>query len=707
MSEVVNIKIHPRAFAAFGEDLVTNDNVAILELVKNSYDAFAFNVEIEFGKNEKNEEFIKISDDGLGMSKDVIIDAWATFATPYKKNNPVVKRTIGKEEKTRIVSGNKGLGRFSAARLGKTMTMITKKENGPAIKAFFDWSLFSNIDSLDKCNMTLDVLNETNISEGTCIIIEDLNADWNSKEKIDDLMQELSRLVSPFQSVEHFAINVKTPVYEEKQTLIKPSLFIENPVYRIIGNVDEVGTIHYNYFFSNDEGSRETKNSILWTSENYPRVNDLLRKDGELLPYNCGGFSFEIRAWDMDSDNIGKISDKFSIGKREIRARIKQYKGISVYRDGILILPKSETGRDWLGLDEKRISQIGRRISTNQVIGIVQISNEKNPDIRDTTDREKIADTFGYKQFVEVMKEIVDCLQRERLQDKTEEKQPDTISELLRPLSAEKLVETVENAVEEGAAANEIVGYIKEYHEKNEQQLKELNNRLIYYGQTASLGSVAIVLMHEILTGLTNIKRFLNRIKTSLPDDERTENYFVTAEDSHKRIMQVTNSFAPLYRRGIRNENNCVNLRDAVVNSICLITAKKMCKSIDFQNNIPADIDISMNEGELQTVFVNLFDNAAYWLQNNSGAQIVSIDLDAVGDDKVAVTVSDNGSGVAKENMEKIFLPGVTSKPKGIGMGLTIVTEIIKGNGGTIGISAEGKLGGATFVFELPVYINK
>lgn len=82
------------------------------------------------------------------------------------------------------------------------------------------------------------------------------------------------------------------------------------------------------------------------------------------------------------------------------------------------------------------------------------------------------------------------------------------MSEILSPLSSGELVESVENAAKNGANANEIVEYIKDYHEKNELQLQELNERLVYYAQTASLGSIAIVIMHEILTGMTTIKRF-------------------------------------------------------------------------------------------------------------------------------------------------------------------------------------------------------
>ena len=71
MSESIKvpIKIHPRAFSAFGEDLITNENIAMIELVKNSYDAYALKVEIEFGFDKRGIPFISITDDGLGDYK--------------------------------------------------------------------------------------------------------------------------------------------------------------------------------------------------------------------------------------------------------------------------------------------------------------------------------------------------------------------------------------------------------------------------------------------------------------------------------------------------------------------------------------------------------------------------------------------------------------------------------------------------------------
>lgn len=112
----IAMQFHPRAFAAFGSDLVTNDAVAVTELVKNCYDAYAYNSTVVFGNSMVDGNYIEIIDDGLGMTQKIVEESWAVIATPHKKKNPTVMRG----GKVRRVSGNKGLGRFSAARNSKT-----------------------------------------------------------------------------------------------------------------------------------------------------------------------------------------------------------------------------------------------------------------------------------------------------------------------------------------------------------------------------------------------------------------------------------------------------------------------------------------------------------------------------------------------------------------------------------------------------------
>ena len=144
MSESIKvpIKIHPRAFSAFGEDLITNENIAMIELVKNSYDAYALKVEIEFGFDKRGIPFISITDDGCGMTKDTIENAWATIATFYKKARPYISRTfkivddegkIQTIERTRTVSGNKGLtSSWQTGKSSKTPTACSSACRAPA-----------------------------------------------------------------------------------------------------------------------------------------------------------------------------------------------------------------------------------------------------------------------------------------------------------------------------------------------------------------------------------------------------------------------------------------------------------------------------------------------------------------------------------------------------------------------------------------------
>lgn len=635
------------------------------------------------------------------MDRDTILNAWATIATPYKKKKPYIEREVKGKRRIRQVSGNKGLGRFSAARLGEEMVMFTKAPNGKTLKAYFDWKSFENVDDISDCIMTLEEIEDTQFNtSGTEIIIKKLKAIWD-KEKINELGEELSRLINPFEKIADFQISIDN--FEEGNIdIIKPNDFINNPIYKIEGVVDKDGTITYNYYY--DEGDKKRKihnKKIEWDIENYKGKKELMNVE-RLSQYQCGTFSFEFRVWDLDAESVQDVSERFDITKGKVRSSIKLYKGISVYRDNVLVLPKSETTRDWLGLDRKRISQIGKRISTSQIIGIVYISNRENPNIKDTTDREKLADTLEYKQFTAAINNIVDALERERQKDKTVAGKKESLTDIIAPLSAKALLSDVENAAKTGADANEILEYVRDYHSKNEKQLKELNDRLIYYAQTASLGSVAIVIMHEFLTGMTCIKRFLSKgQKYKIFFDERTKEYLDDAEISHKRIVEVSKSFAPLYKRDLRKKNSGANLLDAINKCIRLIKSKKINRNVVVQNELIDNIQVNINMSELQTVLINILDNACFWMKDKSENKKVCIKIEKNCKTKIVISISDTGCGISESDAEKIFMPGITSKPKGIGMGLVIATEIVKQYDGEIAVRIPGDLEGATFILEL------
>jgi two-component system sensor kinase FixL len=111
-----------------------------------------------------------------------------------------------------------------------------------------------------------------------------------------------------------------------------------------------------------------------------------------------------------------------------------------------------------------------------------------------------------------------------------------------------------------------------------------------------------------------------------------------------------------------------------------------------------------MFDGELQTIFVNILDNACYWTQKRGSDKkiVISSEL-SESDNRLKILISDTGVGISKENAQAIFEPGITSKPHGIGMGLVIVAEILDYYGGKIATLIPGEFGGATFILDIPI----
>ena len=142
----------------------TNAESAILELVKNAYDAEVLNLTIKFNENQ-----LIIEDDGIGMNAEDIKKYWMHIGKSEKKYN-----IIDKNNKNRVLAGSKGLGRFALARLGESVRLFSKKENNNSVV----WSTNWNSSKLDYDNTFNKI--------GTKIIIDNLRDNWR-KKKIDPM----------------------------------------------------------------------------------------------------------------------------------------------------------------------------------------------------------------------------------------------------------------------------------------------------------------------------------------------------------------------------------------------------------------------------------------------------------------------------------------------------------------------------------------
>ena len=185
MAEQLFFKVNAGIKNIVGKELIHSDNVAIIELVKNSKDADASFCKIFFNKEIKHEGVILILDDGCGMTKDDIVNKWLNVAYSAKKN---LKKKNG------YFAGNKGVGRFSCDRLGKKLTLYTKSAIGSCCRLSIDWGDFENRDiqstmssipilfdelSMEEFQKEIDqYVKIQNFSKGTLLIITELRSEW-------------------------------------------------------------------------------------------------------------------------------------------------------------------------------------------------------------------------------------------------------------------------------------------------------------------------------------------------------------------------------------------------------------------------------------------------------------------------------------------------------------------------------------------------
>lgn len=707
----VAFRFHPRALAALGRNLVTNDVVAVMELVKNSYDALATKVEVRIRPAGQGSDapYIEIADDGHGMDYATIVDVWCVIATPFREENPVAR--IGR--RARSVTGEKGLGRLSAARLGRNLDVITRTPGGTVLQLSLDWEELQSADDL--ADTTIKVYSRSadafDGEHGTRIRIGSLRSSWG-QEKVDDLRGHLARLVSPFAKVEDFSITLDASGDEHGSTLeIAAPEFMAEPKYMMKGGVTGDGTIRAEYSYR-PIGSRTGRERELL--ETWPAVVAAFppkeRKAIDVDHPDCGPFQFEIRAWDLTTEDTRDIAEVFGEARSRIRGAISSQRGISVYRDDILVLPKSDGTRDWLGLDVRRISRVGPRLSTRQVVGYVRITKAANPRIVDTSDREGLVSNSATVAFEALIFRIVALLEIERHSDRMAEKEPGHAKDLFAKVTAVPLIARLEALQDGGGDVGDAIKAVQAFDHELDQTRVVIEKRFGYYSRLAVIGTIAQLVIHEIRNRTTVIGRGLRKARelAARAQDRVVGQALRMAKTSIVALDVLADRFAPLASRGYRPGRRTSIVEESI--DRCLAMHAREIQA----NRVTVDIlgggrtAVRIDPSEIDAIVLNLVLNALYWTRRHTGERRLRFRLaDGPKPNRVTVSLDDSGPGLHADDRERVFWPGVTRKPDGFGMGLTVASELVDGHGGKMRTVVPGELGGATFEFDLPLAKTK
>jgi len=705
------LKPRARILRTFGDELISSETVAVIELVKNSYDADATRVLIRFnGPLEVGAGAIDVIDNGHGMSTETVTTVWMEPATLFRA---VERRS---EVQGRRVLGEKGIGRFAASRLANRLLLVTRRPEAEfETTALFDWSQFDDEESyLSEIEVLWEETEPQELTpdgalgaltgevekdpHGTLLHMEGLRTDWD-REKVLTLNRALSRLISPFATSEgggpqNFHIAVEVP--EELSDLsgeIGPVEALQNPEYLLRGRVAADGS--YEFTVRIGRQGRDEK------------ITDVLKSQDRSIP-TCGPLELELRVWDRDAGSIRSIAAEQGLGVRDFRRELDEFSGVSIYRDGFRVFPYGERGDDWLGLDLRRVNQPTRRISNNQIAGYVSISHEENPELRDQTNREGLMQNRAYEDLRDLVIGALQLIEDRRWRKRKEvreEGQGGAEDDRGDPFDNFNL-EDLRNTVRDKTGGDpDLEGAFEEKQKAVEAGMDEVRDLLGGYQRLASLGRLVDAILHDGRAPLAAIDsdallglRKLEKAKRS--DDPVTafaEAKF-TGIRKHSGVLDALfKRIAPFAGRK-RGRRKKLVLEDLVRETLDLEQGK--IEELGVRVHRPrTTTDVNVEETDIRIILYNLMDNALYWLKDvPEDRREITIRVKRKGEKGVEILFSDSGPGVKEEDREGIFEPYFSRKVNGWGIGLSHAGALISEYyDGSLQLIDNGPLPGATF----------
>lgn len=463
----VPFKVSARAGKLLGRENFSNPEGAIIELVKNSYDADANNCYVFFdiptkkrkdsdGKEIeipiKEKSTIYIIDNGEGMTDTVVKDHWMQIGTGNKE-----KDYISDDKRTK--TGAKGIGRFALDRLGFETEMWTLSKNAKnKIGSFWkmDWNQFdesekaisqieaelesieidlkNKIRTLTKNNSLVEeIIKDIKFDKGTIIKISNLKDDWFNDET-SLVFKSLEALIPPkelnipfevffrhFQQPKEFG-KVETAFFNDFDYKLKATYNAEtlNVDFEITRNEIDIKTLKKKYpnVYKSKSHPYDIKTLEKKTFTYSKSIDKILKwkitDSNKRLLKEVG--NFDLTFYYLKYSNSIKEGYPFkSVVASERKSTLDRFGGVKIYRDSFRVRPYGDPNNDWLKLGA-RVAQspagAGQRVGDwrvrpEQTAGIITISRKNNPLLIDKSDRGSLQENDAFEKFKDI---IIGCI---------------------------------------------------------------------------------------------------------------------------------------------------------------------------------------------------------------------------------------------------------------------------------------------------------
>ena len=726
-----------------GDQLIKNEFIALVEIIKNSYDADATWVKVEFV--DFGEDFsqtpsskIIIEDNGFGMNRDILEHHWLNPATPVKlkkkKDNP-------RTPKGRIIQGEKGIGRFSVFKLGNDITVTTRrqkqKSNGEFINEGeefeyvlkYDFSKYDNdflfengkekelfLDDISvefderkpktivQKDILLGLIKQVRPDYGTRIEISGLKSGW-TKDKIERVQIEVGKLLPIFSDEENADFSVciyKDGLLSDSFTSYRANIkhLLENKsLFKITNGYFDCPKNTISYDINGESKVLNFSDAEIIGLSSFKQFKERISK-GEIL--ECGSFGFEFYIFDFSADS--KNITKYFLSKEE-REIIKQHR-IYLYRDGVRVMPYGDPEDDWIGIDMKRGTvRAADYLSNDQVVGCVYISQECNPNLKDKTNREGLVEVgLSLDDFTGVLQLIIQYLRKKPYAQYVIEKNRKKEGKLAKSESSH---EWINKFKEECADEKRIQDFLVRFEKIYEKEQSIYPERIRKTEDLAAVGLSVETAAHDMMILLNRAKEGQDSIIKEVSAAAEIDKLIL--ENKLKYVKDAIDS-TYLWMKDIQVLFPSTKSRTRIIDVSSIIKkVHNIYRRLLEDNSIKVFVH-STDEAVLAKttgavllqVFINLFDNAVYWLKTVDREREIQIIINGK---ENTVTFSDNGPGVKLEDADYIFEPFYSGKGiEGRGLGLYIARQLLDRYGASIDLilpkasnSVEGALFKLTF----------
>lgn len=714
-------KIRPagRHLITIGRDLIKDKYAAIVELVKNAYDAdspyckislIPFIKEIIIDNIKSEQRFIRVEviDEGHGMNKDTVINKWMVPSTDDKlirKISPLGRR----------MQGRKGVGRYAASMLGDDLLLETVDANGSLTTLYLIWKDFEIAKYLEDVNILIEN-KKVNKKPGTRITIigdEKHLSDWNPKQ-IQNLRFELKKLIPPsisdFQESEpdssKFRITLELGHFSNTGQLsfigpttvedIEPYPLFELYDYRISGIVSETGVATLNFHNNRSGEPVETiKDFRIYLNQDPNRRNE---------QSYCGSIKIDFRVFDRDPSSIDGLiarglkdpSTGQYVGRREARLILDSFNGIGVYRNNFRIRPLGDPGYDWLELDKERVQNPSLKIGSDQIIGFIHIDPEESSGLEEKSARDGLKETSNYFGLQEICKQILLQLEQRRFiyrknigLGRNSRKLDEKINTLYDFSDLKnKISNELDGLQIPQAKKDNITKLISDKESINNKVADELKQAIAQYQGQATVGKIVNVILHEgrkPLGYFINITPIIETWKEELQKKynqellEKVVNRLTVLSEQSDIFVRLFKKLDPLSskKRDIKKD---FSVREVIETVKDVFLSEIENQSISYK--IDCDIDLVCYgwKEDLYIALTNLVDNSIYWLKSVENRE-KQIAVNAYEEEEfLIIDYKDNGPGIEKALIESevIFEPEFSGKTGGgTGLGLAIAGEAL------------------------------